>query len=406
MDPTTPLPQSFDAERMVLSSVLDDSARFYEISSILTAKDFTTPELATGWEQISELCSRNKRPTLYNIRETYGDTPAFQVLREAMMGMEGCVPAQAAEYARNMVDRTALRRMALAVDTLSERVTSATSSEQARHAIEAAFMDACGATVGSRGFRRADAIIADLEARLANPLMAPRYRTTFPHLDQMLKGGLKDRQFVVVGGRTGGGKTVLAMNLAVAIATQGVPVATFSLEMDDVDLLTRCVLAEQWRGPDAALKTIRDLPLYIDDTSNVTIKSIAARIKMMIVRFSCKVFVVDYLQLIGTEGQDRESRERIVAGMSRLLKVTAKETGCCVIALSQLNEAGELRESRAIEQDADVVLYVIDNEDGDVFLRICKQRGGESHGPMKRMKEEDPGIPLNWTKENFRFTEK
>lgn len=406
MDPTTPLPQSFDAERMVLSSVLDDSARFYEISSILTAKDFTTPQLGAAWDQISELCSRNKRPTLYNIRETYGDTPAFQALREAMMGMEGCVPAQAAEYARNMVDRTALRRMALAVDTLSERVTSATSSEQARHAIEAAFMDACGATASSRGFRRADAIIADLEARLANPSMAPRYPTTLPQLDEMLKGGLKDKQFVVIGGRTGGGKTVLAMNLAVAIAAQGVPVATFSLEMDDVDLLTRCVLAEQWRGPDAALKTIRDLPLYIDDTSNVTIKSIAARIKMMIVRFRCKVFVVDYLQLIGTEGQDRESRERIVAGMSRLLKVTAKETGCCVIALSQLNEAGELRESRAIEQDADVVLYVIDNEDGDVFLRICKQRGGESHGPMKRMKDEDPGIPLNWTKENFRFTEK
>jgi replicative DNA helicase len=126
---------------------------------------------------------------------------------------------------------------------------------------------------------------------------------------------------------------------------------------------------------------------------------------MMIMRHNVKVCVVDYLQLIGTDGQERDSRERIVAGMSRLLKVTAKETGCCIIALSQLNEAGELRESRAIEQDADVVLYVIDNEDGDVFLRVTKQRGGESHGPMKRLKDDDPGIPLRWHKENFRFSE-
>ncbi len=406
MNPTTPLPQSFESQRMVIAGVLDDTARYYEAAGIISGKDFDVPHLQWAWEKIGELCARNQRPTLFNLREAYGASGPFESLRNEMMGMEGCIPAHVPEYARALAERSALRRMALAVDTLSERVTNATTSDQARQCIEAAYMDACNASVGSRGFRRADAIIADLNARMQNPQIAPRFPTGFPALDHMLKGGLKEKQFVVIGGRTGGGKTVLAMNLAVNIAVPGIPVATFSLEMDDVDLITRCVLAESWRGPDEAMGTIARLPLYVDDTSNVTLKSIAARVKMMILRHGCKVFIVDYLQLIGTDGQERESRERIVAGMSRLLKVTAKETACCIIALSQLNEAGELRESRAIEQDADVVLYVIDNEDGEAFLRVTKQRGGKSHGPMKRMKEDSPGIELNWTKENFRFTER
>lgn len=407
MNPTTPLPQSFDSESRVISAALDDARRYYEIAGIISTTDFCTSFLAKAWAQIGKLCETNQRPTLFRIRETFGDTPDFQALRDAMTGLHGVVPAHAVEYARSMADRSCLRRMAVAVDLLQSRVTTAESAEDARQAIESAFIDTCGIATASKGFRKADTIVADIEARIANPVMAPRYATGFRQLDIMTKGGLKEKQFVVIGGRTGGGKTVLAMNLAVQFALGAIPVAVFSLEMDDVDLLTRCIFSEsQVRTQEQALEAVRNLPLYVDDTSNVTLKSIAARVKMMILRYGVKVCVVDYLQLIGTDGQERDSRERIVAGMSRLLKVTAKETGCCVIALSQLNEAGELRESRAIEQDADVVLYVIDNEDGDVFLRVCKQRGGESHGPMKRMKDEDPGIPLRWHKENFRFAEK
>lgn len=406
MNAATALPQSYESERMVLASVIGDSTRYYEAAGIIGTKDFSTPHLAWAWNKLGELCHVNARPTLFNLRETYGSGGHFETFRTAMMGTEGCIPAHCLDYARTMADRSALRRMALAVDSLSSLVATATNASDALQAIENAFMDATSQTASSRGFRSAFEIVAELEKRLANPTTVPVFPTGFPELDQMLKSGLKERKFCVIGGRTGGGKTVLAMNIAVAISMAGIPVATFSLEMDDVDLLARCVFAESHRGQDAAFNTIRNLPLFVDDTSNVTLKSIAARIKMMIVRQGIKVFIVDYLQLIGTDGQERENRERIVAGMSRLLKVTAKETKTCIIALSQLNEAGELRESRAIEQDADVVLYVIEDEDEDPFLRVVKQRGGKSHGAVKRIKADKIGIPLHWDKENFRFTEK
>jgi len=393
---------------MLISAVLDDPARYYETAGIVSENDFDDETFRWAWKAVTNLCGRNMRPTLFNIRGEFGtkQPDQFEVLRNAMIGMTDCIPSQAPEYARTLAERSSLRRIALAVDLLPERVNTAQTADAARQHVESAYMDACNVSTASRGFRKAETIIADLQNRMANPTKTPVYPTRFPALDRMLKGGLKDKKFVVIGGRTGGGKTVLAMNLAVNIATAGHPVAAFSLEMDDVDLITRCVLSESYRGPDEAMKFIGSLPLHVDDTSNVTLKSIAARIKMMILRHNCRVFIVDYLQLIGTDGQERESRERVVAGMSRLLKVTAKETGCCIIALSQLNEAGELRESRAIEQDADNVLYVIDNEDGEAFLRVVKNRGGKCHGPMKRMKDEEPGIPLNWIKENFKFTEK
>lgn len=406
MNPTEPLPQSYESERMVLASVIGDSTRYYEVAGIIGAKDFSTPHLAWAWSKLGELCHANSRPTLFNLRENFGSGGHFETVRQSLVGTETCIPSHALDYARTMADRSALRRITIAVDAASAAISAAATASDALQALENAFMDASSQSTSSRGFRSASAIVADLETRLANPKKMPRYPTGFPELNHLLKGGLKERQFCVIGGRTGGGKTVLAMNLAVAVATGGTPVAAFSLEMDDVDLVTRCIFAESHRGQDAAFETIRNLPLYVDDTSNVTLKSIAARMKMMIARHGIKVFIVDYLQLIGTDGQERESRERIVAGMSRLLKVTAKETDCCIIALSQLNESGELRESRAIEQDSDVVLYVIEDEDGDPFLRVVKQRGGKSHGPIKRMKSDDIGIALNWDKQNFRFTEK
>ncbi|MDB6133627.1 MAG: replicative helicase [Verrucomicrobiales bacterium] len=171
------------------------------------------------------------------------------------------------------------------------------------------------------------------------------------------------------------------------------------------------------------METVRNLPLWVDSTSNITARGIASKIKLLHSRHGIRVFVVDYLQLLGSEGGSRDSRERIVADMSRTLKITAKELDVVVIALSQVNADGELRESRAVEQDADVVLHVvdmpdkiqdpgnprgpkIDGPDYEFFLRVSKQRGGEAHGPIGRVRGENPGIPLRFHKTNFRFSER
>lgn len=273
--------------------------------------------------------------------------------------------------------------------------------------IQRLFEDNCAETA-SNGFRKADAIVADIEDMLANPSRAPRYRTGFQTLDTMLKGGMTGGQLAIIAGRTGGGKTVLAMNLAVQMALDHAGVAVFSLEMSDTDLLMRCILSEgRVHGDAGAFEIVRKLPLYVDATSNVNVRTIAAKIRIMASRKGVKIVIVDYLQLIGTEANNRESRERLVADMSRRLKIAAKENNVVVIALSQVNADGELRESRAVEQDADIVLQVLDDDEGEEwFIRVCKQRGGAAHGPRSRMKEEDPGIPVRFIKESSRFIEK
>jgi replicative DNA helicase len=239
----------------------------------------------------------------------------------------------------------------------------------------------------------------------------------------MTGGGLKEGQLAIIAGRTGGGKTVLGMNIVTHVAKSGTPVVAFSLEMSDQDLVMRSILSEgREHGDHGSFEVVRNLPLYVDATSNVTARGITAKIKLLASRHKAKVFVVDYLQLLGTDGGSRETRERIVADMSRSLKICAKETAVAIIALSQVNESGELRESRAIEQDADLVLHVIDvpettpdprNRNGprietgdyNFFLRVSKQRGGRAHGPIGRAKAGAPGIPLNFDGPNFRFTE-
>ena len=116
--------------------------------------------------------------------------------------------------------------------------------------------------------------------------------------------------------------------------------------------------------------------------------------------------VVDYIQLIGV-GPTKDSRERQVANMSRSLKLAAKENGMAVIALSQLNDDGQLRESRAIEQDADGVIYIVAKDD-DHYLWIQKNRHGAKHGTISQMAEgvDRTGIELRFDKPNFRFTER
>src|SRR5690606_18030367 len=157
-----------------------------------------------------------------------------------------------------------------------------------------------------------------IEADLDNPKLAPRHRTGFLALDRMLaKGGMKGGQLVIVAGPTGGGKTVLAMNLLVQMAQDGVPGAAFSLEMDAKDLVLRCLMSESFRSANGNhFDVVRKLPLWVDATSNVTAKTISSRIKLMAARRGVKVFVVDYLQLIGPDKGNRDSRERIVADMS------------------------------------------------------------------------------------------
>lgn len=397
------------SEASLLLAISDDPKRILDVHGIITPADFLHPEFAAAFGWMMAFSESNRKISLYTLHQAHGSDPQWKTFLESMNNLtQGyALPHMAVDYARDIRGHSRRAQALHNISRLQAMAQASRSFDEVADGVQDLFDATCSEQATGR-FRKASDIVPDLRDKLDNPSTAPRFRTGFPSLDELLKGGFRGGQLVIVGGRTGGGKTVLAMNMGVQMALDGFPVAAFSLEMSDTDLIARCIMSEGvHRSGEEAWSTVEALPLWVDATSNVTVRSLSARLKIMASRKGVKIFIVDYLQLIGTEGGSRDSRERLVADMSRRLKIAAKENDVLVIALSQLNEAGELRESRAIEQDADAVIQVIDDDDGNFFLRVCKQRGGKAHGPRARVKDEgDPGIPVRFHAENFRFSER
>jgi replicative DNA helicase len=201
----------------------------------------------------------------------------------------------------------------------------------------------------------------------------------FTPLDRYTSGW-QDADLIILAGRPSMGKTAMALQLARNTAELGIAVGIFSLEMSNEQLATRYLSAAsdlsntQLRsGNIPSLKKltmdsnkIASLPIYVDDTSSISIFELRSKVKKMVTRHGVRLLMVDYLQLMKGEGNNREQE---VASISRGLKSIAKEMNIPIIALSQLNRRVEntgdkrpnlsdLRESGAIEQDADMVLFL------------------------------------------------
>ena len=232
--------------------------------------------------------------------------------------------------------------------------------------------------------------------------------TGFSHLDTMLSG-LQGGQLIVVAGRPGMGKTSFALNIAQHIAVkEDIPVAIFSLEMSREQLAVRMLCSEahvdnqKTRTGDLsnmdldnladAVDILEKTPLFIDDSPTITVMEMLAKARRLKQERNLGLVIIDYLQLM-TGKERRENRQQEISGMTRSLKIMAKEIGVPVMVLSQLSRANEkrddkkpllsdLRESGSIEQDADVVLFIhrenYYNPEADAVSQIivAKQRSG------------------------------
>ncbi|MFA6238326.1 MAG: replicative DNA helicase [Bacteriovorax sp.] len=235
--------------------------------------------------------------------------------------------------------------------------------------------------------------------------------TGYPRLDELLLG-MQPGQLIVLAARPAMGKTSLALNVAVASCLQsGLPVAIFSLEMLATELSMRLLtgrakvdskrvrkkafLDTDLRSIAKATQELSALPIYINDSGSTTILDIQSQSRKIKADQGLGLIVIDYLQLMGSTSKTIQ-REQQIAEISRGLKTMAKELGCPVIALSQLNRGVEsrpnkrpttadLRESGAIEQDADIVMFVYRDEvyypdtkePGIAEIIIGKNRAGE-----------------------------
>lgn len=229
--------------------------------------------------------------------------------------------------------------------------------------------------------------------------------TGYKSLDNKL-AGMQDSNLIILAARPGIGKTSFALNIAEHIATQeGIPVGIFSLEMSKEELVDRLLVGQAdidaWKLKTGRLEEndferiaqamgeLADAPIYIDDTPGISIMEIRTKARRLQVETGMKVLIIDYLQLITTTTK-AESRVVEVSHISQSLKNLARELKIPVLALSQLNrqvesrgerrpQLADLRESGAIEQDADLVMFLY-HEDADnkeaIKLEIAKHRNG------------------------------
>ena len=250
----------------------------------------------------------------------------------------------------------------------------------------------------------------------------------FTKLDRLTSGWQKS-ELTIIAARPSMGKTALALSMARNMAIDhGKKVAIFSCEMSSVQLVNRLIVAEtdipggkikngrlneeEWKQLDSRIKRLVQAPIFIDDTPAITITELRAKCRRLMAQHKLDLVIIDYLQLM-TGPQNSGSREQEVSNISRSLKSIAKELNVPVIALSQLNRSAELRgggkrpqlsdlrESGAIEQDADMVVFIhrqdkfgiVEFEDGSstkgiAEIILAKNRNGPVDDVRLRFREE------------------
>jgi len=251
----------------------------------------------------------------------------------------------------------------------------------------------------------------------------------YTKLDRLTLGWQKS-DLIVIASRPSMGKTALALSMARNITVEhNKPVAIFSLEMSSIQLVTRLIVSEtelpsnrirngnldenEWKQLDSKIKSLVEAPLYIDDTPAISIYELRAKCRRLKLQHKVELIIVDYLQLMTGPGDVRGNREQEVSNISRSLKAISKELDVPIIALSQLNRSVEmrsgskrpqlsdLRESGAIEQDADMVIFIyrperygiLEDEDGNSLVGfaeiiLAKHRNGPVGDVHLRFREE------------------
>ena len=291
-------------------------------------------------------------------------------------------------YCGQLRETYALRLAIIRANRISEADDSETAIAEAESALGALREAVRGPRRSVSGRDATEEFLTRTQAAMdAGPI--PGASTGLMQIDAV-SGGMKPGEFWVIGGKPSRGKSVLMLQIAGEFLERGEPVAIFSLEMMRHEIIGRMVSTlgkvdygkitqpkkleakfELIHVRDAVAK-LSQAPLWIDDTANQSADSILNEaVRLRDAHGSLSLVVVDYLQLIRGNRARGESREEEVARVSGSLKQLAKELACPVISATQLNEAGQSRESRAIEQDADAALYIV--EDG---IKVMKLRNG------------------------------
>ncbi len=386
-------PHNVEAEESVLGSVLLSIDAANLVMDKLEPDDFYVPAHQAIFEAILGLYNQNQPIDAVTVSDALRRAEELDKVGGVtyLTRLLDAVPtASNVEYYAGIVEEHSLRRRMMSAGARVSELAMRTDSELAH------VLDEAEATVLRVAQKRIGSGLEPL-----GPLFTPTLEaieemeatgaeltgisTGFRDLDRKL-AGLQRANLVIVAARPSMGKSALALNIASNIALACGPVAVFSLEMSRDEIVQRLLcsigrvdsmklrtgqLGPLWQKVVGAASRMYKAPLYVDDAANVTVTEIRAKCRRLKRQHGLELIVVDYLQLM--QGNNRENRQQEIAEISRSLKNLARELDVPIIACSQLNRSleartdkrpqlGDLRESGAIEQDADVVMFIYRQE--------------------------------------------
>ncbi len=413
------MPHDADAEQAVLSSILMDKDAAAEAFEILKAEDFYSPENKAVFQAAFQLYTKGDPIDVVTVKNQLEENGVFAEIGgvETLANIAGAVGSSVnvKSYAKIVEEKSVLRRLIKLSGDISE------ISYKAGDDINVILDKAEKGIFDVMQNRNTDSFssimdvaydtFSNIEKIYNSSEKITGISTGFTDFDSKT-AGLQKSDLILIAARPSMGKTAFVLNVAQhAAVREKVPVAIFSLEMSKEQLVNRMLCAEalvdaqkvrtgeltadDWSKLVEAMGVLSEAPIYIDDTPGITAMDIRAKCRRLKLEKGLGLVVIDYLQLMSGSGRS-DSRQQEISEISRSLKAIAREIEAPVIALSQLSRACEarsdhrpmlsdLRESGAIEQDADLVAFLYRDEyyfpektenKNKAELIIAKQRNG------------------------------
>lgn len=413
-------PQNIEAEQSILGGILLENQSLNTVLEVVNSSDFYSESHRKIFAAILELDNKGEPSDLITLSNILKEKKQLDIVggMAYLASLVDNVPSAAniAHYAKIVKEKAILRGLiGTATDILSKSYDTGADVDNVLDEAEHAIFEISENKIRPAFFPIKDLIkdsFKTIERLYERKELVTGVPTGFEKVDE-LTSGLQKSDLVIIAGRPSMGKTALALNIARHAAVEaGIPVAVFSLEMAKEQLAIRLLSSEarvdslrirrgflgetDWPKLTTAAGRLSEAPVFIDDTPAMMVLEMKAKARRLTAEAGLGLIILDYLQLMRS-GTNKDSREQEISEISRSLKALAKELNVPVVAISQLNrrvedrpnrrpQMADLRESGAIEQDADLIAFIYrdevynrseDNpEKGMAEIIIGKQRNG------------------------------
>lgn len=427
-------PHSAEAEQTVLASALIDHVAVEQIINLLSPEDFYYEANREIFESVREVHMQNIPVDVLTVseelkrREKIDYIGGFEYLANLTQNIITSKNVEA--YCNIIKEKSTLRKLINASNEIIEK--GYRENEDVKNIIELAEkrIFSISQNRGLTSFSEIKDVLIEvfnqLEERAQNKGHLTGITTGYEDLDRMTSG-LQRSDLILLAARPSMGKTALALNIAMNAVKTGASVALFSLEMSKEQYVQRIVSMESmvesnklrtgelndddWERLLSVMSDIAKAKLYVDDTASITLFEMMSKCRRLKIEKGLDLVFVDYLQLMSGGGRN-ESRQQEISDISRGLKAMARELDCPVVALSQLSRAPEmrtdhrpilsdLRESGAIEQDADVVMMLYRDE---YYNKEESEKKGISEVILTKQRNGPVGtVELAWVSQYTKF---